>query len=59
MTHATQPPPPRTGPALSGYCRGDGVVVGHEYCSAGPVMVGDVEVIPQWCFCPCHEEVRR
>ncbi|MGW0034662.1 hypothetical protein ACWDXD_33215 [Streptomyces sp. NPDC003314] len=59
MTHATQSSSPRTWPELSGLCRGDGVVVGHEYCSAGPVMVGDEVVIPQWCFCPCHKDTGR
>lgn len=56
MSHATQRPPSSTGLKLSGYCRGDGTVWGHEYCFPGPVMVGKEEVIPRSCFCPCHDK---
>lgn len=54
MGHATQNPSSSTGPKLSGLCRGDGKVWGHRYCFPGPVMVGDTEVLPRSCFCPCH-----
>lgn len=54
MSHATQRAPSSTGPKISGYCRKDGKVQGHEYCSPGPVMVGNTEVIPRSCYCRCH-----
>jgi hypothetical protein len=54
MNNATGKPKPRTGVQLSPQCQ---VAYGHRpHCSPGPVMVGDVEVFPRSCFCPCHDE---
>ncbi|MFD5105708.1 hypothetical protein [Streptomyces cinereoruber] len=54
MDHATGPAQPRTGGRIAPLCQVD---YGHRpHCSPGPVMVGDTVVIPQWCFCPCHDE---
>lgn len=51
MADTTRPTPARTGTRVSGACTLD---YGHRYCSPGPVMVGDTEVLPRSCFCPCH-----
>jgi len=56
MAHATQSQPRSTDWKLSGYCRGDGTVWGHEYCDPGPLMVGNTVVLPRSCFCPCHKK---
>ena len=53
MAQATPPPPARTGTRISGACQLD---YGHRFCSPGPVMVRDVQVLPQSCFCSCHKE---
>lgn len=51
MADTTRPTPARTGTRVSGACT---LEYGHRYCSPGPVMVGDTEVLPRSCFCPCH-----
>lgn len=56
MADTTRPVQARTGPKVSGLCRGDGVVEGHTFCFPGPVMVGTTVAIPRWCFCPCHDK---
>jgi hypothetical protein len=51
MAHATPPPQASTGIKTSGYCKLD---YGHRVCFPGPVVADGEEVIPRWCFCPCH-----
>ncbi|GGR38049.1 hypothetical protein GCM10010497_46210 [Streptomyces cinereoruber] len=53
MTHATQPPPPRTGPTV---LRPDCQFDEHKWCKPGAVYVGTTEVFPaKRCDCPCHK----